>query len=288
MRVLVPDLPSFRELVVPGVELLFYSRDELPREAAAGLVLWLAGAERREQLVHLKGLGWILTLTAGVDGISPPDGVALYRAPDLHHQSVAVHAVAGMLAAMRGLCSPAPVSVLRSPLTTPRGKKIVLWGYGQIGREIERLLQPFGASVYGISSRTEPDLLEYRLAEADWVVLSLPLTPATQAIVNAATLAQLKPGAWLCNVGRGALVVTADLLAALTSGHLGGAVLDVADPEPLPSDHPLRALPNVILTPHTAGLTDDLAVRAAAYARHFLLELSQGRQPDGLVTAKGY
>lgn len=123
------------------------------------------------------------------------------------------------------------------------------------------------------------------MREADWVVLLLPSTEQTRGIVNAELLNKLKPGAWLSNQGRGNLIVTDDLLAALDSGHLGGAVLDVTDPEPLPDGHPLFAQENVIVTPHIASTTTDLLKRGAAYTRNFLLDLTQGREPDGLVAA---
>lgn len=301
MRILVPDLPDFRALSVPGVELDFYSRDHVPAGEADGVVLWMAGSKTRDELLQLPGLRWLLTLTAGIEHVAGqlPPGVALYNAHALHDRAVAVHVVAGMLAAMRGLhrfrdaqaraewqrfASPA-----ESDLHTPDGQKVVLWGYGHIGKIVEQLLQPFGAEVYGITSKTEPDLVEYRLAEADWVVLLLPSTEKTRGIVNAELLGKLKKGVWLSNQGRGNLIVTADLLAALKSGQVGGAVLDVTDPEPLPADSPLWSQPNVIITPHIASTTADLITRGAAYTRDFLLELAQGREPEGKVeVGKGY
>ncbi|WP_342667878.1 NAD(P)-dependent oxidoreductase [Deinococcus marmoris] len=159
----------------------------------------------------------------------------------------------------------------------------MIWGYGHIGHLLEGLLTPFGAEVSGIRSST-PDLQrDGLLSRADWVVLLLPSTPDTRGIVNAELLGRLKPGAWLANAGRGNLIVTDDLLAALDSGHLGGAALDVTDPEPLPEGHPLWAQKNVIITPHIASTTTDLVARGASLTRDFLLTMQQGQEPEGRV-----
>lgn len=103
--------------------------------------------------------------------------------------------------------------------------------------------------------------------------------------MNADTLALLKPGAWLMNVGRGNLIVTDDLVQSLQEHRLGGAFLDATDPEPLPATHPLWKLPNVIITPHIASTTTDLVRRGAHLTRDFLIDLQQGHEPDGRVAA---
>src|SRR5215813_3545760 len=97
-----------------------------------------------------------------------------------------------------------------------------------------------------------PDRLEERLGEADFVILTTPETPDTVGMFNARLFARMKRGAYFINIARGRCVVTADLVEALRSGHLAGAGLDVADPEPLPADHPLWSMPNVLITPHVA------------------------------------
>ncbi len=303
MRVLLPDLPEFHALAradehgVPGVDFAFYSADHVPAGEAQGAVLWLARGETREKLLQTPGLQWVLTLTAGIDHVQPhlPGGVALYNANRLHDRAVAVHVVAGMLAAMRGLhrfrdaqhggrwaSSRLPSE---SGLHTLDGQRAVLWGYGHIGHIVEALLAPFGVQVSGVRSHTPDAERDALLAAADWVVLLLPSTPQTRGLVNADVLGRLKPGAWLSNQGRGNLIVTDDLLAALNSGQLGGAVLDVTDPEPLPPEHPLWQQENVIITPHIASTTTDLVQRGAGLTRDFLLTLQQGQEPQGRVTA---
>ncbi|GAA5511667.1 glyoxylate/hydroxypyruvate reductase A [Deinococcus carri] len=292
MRVLVPDLPEFHELQVEGVEFAFYRADHLPGGEADGLVLWLATASLRGELLNWPGLKWVLTLTAGIDHVAGklPEDVTLYNAHRLHDRAVAVHTLAGMLAAARGLhrfrdqqregrWQPT------RDLGTLGGANVAIWGYGHIGQILEELLRPLGARVTGIRSRTPAAERDAALAAADWVVLLLPSTPETRGIVNADVLAHLKPGAWLSNQGRGNLIDTDALLAALDSGHLGGAVLDVTDPEPLPEGHPLWQQPNVVITPHIASTTRDLVRRGADYTRTFLTEMQAGREPEGRVAA---
>ncbi|GGK21339.1 2-hydroxyacid dehydrogenase [Deinococcus malanensis] len=301
MRVLVPDLPEFRNLThpdengVPGVTFSHYTRSEVPDGPADGAVLWLTSAETRQRLMQTPGLKWVLTLTAGIDHVRTalPEGVRLYNASRLHDRAVAVHVVAGMLGAMRGLHRfrdaqgrgrwTAPRAPGSSGLETLDGRMVVLWGYGHIGRHVEDFLRPFGAQVHGIRSSTPVQERDDLLRSADWVVLLLPSTPETRGAVNADVLALLRPGAWISNQGRGNLIVTEDLLAALQSRALGGAVLDVTDPEPLPEDHPLWAQENVIITPHIASTTTDLVHRGAMLTRDFLLDLLQDVEPPGLV-----
>lgn len=295
MRVLVPDRPAFHALAargalhVPETQIDFYTAQHVPPQAQ-GVVTWLTTGQQREALSQVAGLEWALTLTAGIDHLQGylPDGVRLYKAPGLHAATVALHILAGMLNVTRGFHLYRDSQQQRQwgrkvSLGSLSDRKVLIWGHGQIGRILQQHLQAFGANVYGINSKTPPDLLEYRLPEVDWVVLLLPSTPNTRQIINAQRLATLKRGAWLYNAGRGDLIVTDDLIAALDDGHLAGAVLDVTDPEPLPAEHLLWSFENVVITPHIASTTDDLMARGAVYVRNFLLDLTQGRELDGLV-----
>jgi phosphoglycerate dehydrogenase-like enzyme len=290
VRVLIPDLAEFRELRIEGMAFAAYSADRLPDGEAEGLVLWLATSQQRAGLLRWPGLKWVLTLTAGIDHVAGalPAGVTLYNAHRLHDRTVAVHTAAGMLAAARGLHRFRDRQregrwQSTRDLGTLDGARVVIWGYGHIGRLLEELLTPFGAQVTGLRSGTPDEESDAALAGADWVILLLPNTPQTRGIVNAEVLARLKPGAWLSNQGRGSLIDTGALLAALDSGHLGGAVLDVTDPEPLAEGHPLWAQPNVIITPHIASTTRDLVARGAAYTRAFLEQMGAGQEPEGRV-----
>ena len=142
------------------------------------------------------------------------------------------------------------------------GASVLIVGTGSIGRAIARLLRAAGMTVRAVGRRvraTDPDFgtvstdLLAELPIADYVVAVAPLTPHTREMFDAKAFAAMKPHARFVNVGRGELVVTDDLLAALSTGSIAGAALDVVDPEPLPARHPLWDLPNVLITPHNSG-----------------------------------
>lgn len=150
-------------------------------------------------------------------------------------------------------------------------------GLGGIGREIARRARAFGMTVRGVDrfpDRVGPiedveavmgvDRLPELLGWSDFTVIAAPQTPETTGWFNAATLAHLRPSSYLINIGRGAIVLLDDLVAALRAGRLAGAALDVYEVEPLPADHPLWDFPNVILTPHTAGYSPVIAARHLA------------------------
>ena len=170
-----------------------------------------------------------------------------------------------------------------------RGRTAVLVGYGSIGREVARQLAALGLRILAVKPRPEvrvdtsyrvpgtgdPDgsiparivsleALTEVLGDADYLVLTVPLTPESRHMIDAAILAALPSTAWLINVSRGALVDEDALLAAVRGGRLAGAILDVLEEEPLPPDHPLWDAPNVTITPHVSGSTsrfrDDLIV----------------------------
>jgi len=147
-------------------------------------------------------------------------------------------------------------------------------GFGAIGAEIARRALAFGMAVRGVDrypDRTNPpdgvrsvgglDELPELLAWSDFVVIAAPHTPETERLFDAAMLAHIRPTGYLINIGRGAIVVLDDLVAALRAGALAGAALDVFEVEPLPAAHPLWDFPNVIITPHTAGYSPAIAGR---------------------------
>ena len=143
------------------------------------------------------------------------------------------------------------------------GKTLCVVGLGDIGRAIARAARAFGLSVLGVSRGgrpareadrvLRPGALRAALARADFVVLTVPLTPETRGLLGARELAAMKPTAWLLNVARGPVVDEAALLEALRERRIAGAVLDVFDTEPLPAAHPLWGLDNVVITPHISG-----------------------------------
>lgn len=296
MRVFLPDLPAFHALNLDGVTPLFYSRDALPEGGADGLVLWFLPPEQRRELLSRPGLKWLLTLTAGIDHVVSdlPAGVALYNAHALHDRAVAQHALALMLAAGRGLhrfrgAQGRNTWERAGHMHTLEGRRVVTWGHGHIGRLLEGMLEPLGAAVSGLTSRSSVQEVEAALRQADELVLLLPRTPATQHVLNAERLALMKPTAWVYNLGRGELIDPQALNAALEAGALGGAALDVTEPEPLPADSPLWARENVIITPHVGSTTDDLILRGAAHAQAVILALKAGQEAPGRVdTSRGY
>jgi phosphoglycerate dehydrogenase-like enzyme len=174
-----------------------------------------------------------------------------------------------------------------------RDQTVGLVGFGRIGREVAARLLAFKcrvlvydpmvpeAEIQRLGALSVP--LTQLLAESDIVSLHCPSTPATRHIIGPAALAAMKPSALLVNVARGDLVDTHALLDALQSGHLGAAALDVFDPEPLPLEHALRTLPNVVIAPHIASVsvTAVQALRQGAIAR--AVAAVRGQLPDNVV-----
>ena len=147
-------------------------------------------------------------------------------------------------------------------------------GMGAIGSEIARRALAFGIKVRGVDQHPDlvsppagvesvvgTDHLKSELGQADWVVIAAPHTPFTKGWFNSDVIQSMKPTGYLMNIGRGAIVVLADLVQALQSGQIAGAALDVFDQEPLPADHPLWDMPNCIITPHTSGYSTAIAGR---------------------------
>jgi phosphoglycerate dehydrogenase-like enzyme len=144
-----------------------------------------------------------------------------------------------------------------------RGRTLAIVGLGDIGRTIARAATALGMRVLGVSrtGRRVPGVarvsrlagLRRALAEADAVVVTVPLTPETRGLIGGKEIAAMRPSTWLINIARGPIVDEAALVAALRAERIAGAVLDVFDEEPLPAGHPFWGLPNVVLTPHISG-----------------------------------
>jgi phosphoglycerate dehydrogenase-like enzyme len=219
-----------------------------------------------EALPRLEGLKVVQTFSAGVDNLIDriPEGIVLCDAAGVHDISVSEWAVMAILAASRNL--PEHVRSQGDGVWRPRtetlpadleGARVLILGYGSIGRTLERYLAPFGAEVMRVARTPRDGVSGVRdlprlLPRADIVVNLLPLTGETRGFIDAGFLAQLRPGALLVNASRGAIVDTAALLDALDR-HRVRAALDVTDPEPLPDGHPLWSAPGVLITPHIAG-----------------------------------
>jgi phosphoglycerate dehydrogenase-like enzyme len=180
------------------------------------------------------------------------------------------------------------------------GRKLLVLGLGGIGTEVARRAHALGMSVRATrnSGREGPDFVEYvGLANeavtlagwADVVVNATPLTPETRGMIDATFFAAMKPSAYFINVGRGESVVTADLVDALQERRIAGAALDVTYPEPLPAHHPLWSMPNVIVTPHVAVVSDLARVRGATLAAENLRRYVRGDRLVSMVDVhRGY
>jgi D-3-phosphoglycerate dehydrogenase len=174
-------------------------------------------------------------------------------------QPVAEHALALMLAGIRRIADCARAQTWTEPPVRPfDGSTVAIVGTGAIGGALIDLLAPFDVEVLAVTRRgrngTLPiDRLPEVLPRADFVVIAAPATPATRHLIGAAELEAMRADAWLVNVSRGSLVDTDALVAALAAGSIGGAALDVTEPEPLPDGHPLWRAPNALITPHVAN-----------------------------------
>ena len=191
-------------------------------------------------------------------------------------------------------------AVKRTEMWEVQGRTMLVVGLGGIGTQIARRANALGMRVIATrnSSREGPDFVDYvglshELAElagqADVVVNATPLTPATTGLFDRKLFAKMKPGTYFINVGRGKSVVTDDLINALNTGHLGGAALDVQDPEPLPPGHPLWSARNLIITPHISAGSDAQMERFWLVVRENLRRYTQGERMLNMVDVKrGY
>jgi phosphoglycerate dehydrogenase-like enzyme len=207
-------------------------------------------------------------------------GVILTNPSGIFSPSMAEHTMGLMIALARHFpdsvryqdrarWSQTEVSSQPGPLTELNGQLLLIVGYGSIGRELARRAHAFDMRVWGVTrsgkgdaTHTEKILpvaqLEDALPHADYIVLSAPDTRETRQLIGPAQIAKMKPGARLINVGRGSLLDEAALIRALETGVLSGAALDVTVTEPLPAESPLWKTPNLLITPHTSGVSDRL------------------------------
>jgi phosphoglycerate dehydrogenase-like enzyme len=247
---------------------------------------------RPEQFALAKQLRWIHSPAAAVHQLMLPElvhsDVVLTNAREVHGPVVAEHVLALIFALAKQL--PQAVRLQEKHIWgqeimwrgSPRPREVAgatlgLVGVGSIGREVAIRAAALGMRIIATRENPEkgrPDGVEQvyasteihtLLEQSDYVVLAAPTTSATAGLINAERLAHMKPDGFLINVGRGPLVDETALADALGKHKIGGAALDVFEPEPLPDDSPLWALENLLITPHTAGLTDKL------WERHYAL-----------------
>lgn len=276
----------------PGLEVV-------QRDSYEGIEEHLRDAEiiftislRPEQLAVTRNLRWIHAPTAAVHQFLFPElvnsDVILTNSTEVHGPVVAEHVVALIFSLAKKIPQARDLQQKRvwgkedmwREGYCPReiaGATLGLIGVGSIGRRVARMASALGMRVIAVREHVEkgapegvesvyaPPELDKLLAEADFVVIAAPLVSATQGLLNAERLALMKPDAFLINVGRGPLVNEAALADALRGRRIAGAALDVVECEPLAPDSPLWDLDNLLITPHTAGLTEKL------WNRHYSL-----------------
>ena len=252
------------------------------RDDAVFLLPDWADRETLRALPELERLRVLQTLSAGTDWIEArvPGWVTLCNARGARDVAVAEWVVGALLGDAYGQFAAARSR--RWSDAVPRelhGATVVIVGYGSIGRDVKRHLEPFGVMVIGVAHHARDGVhavaeLPALVGQADAVVVLAPITPETGGLVDAALLARMRDGALLVNAGRGRVVDTDALVAELESGRLR-AVLDVVDPEPLPDDHPLWELA-LAITPHNAGDTKAADERAVRFGAEQLVRFARG------------
>lgn len=244
----------------------------------------------------MPSLKVVQTLTAGVDHIRHlvPEKVLLCNGRGIHNASTAELALTLALASLRGI--PGFVDDQHARRwnhgwrTSLADSTVLIVGYGDIGRDVERRLVPFEVEVLRVARtardgvHTLADLPEL-LPQADVVILIIPVTSETEGLVDSTFLGSMKDGALLVNVARGGIVVTDDLVAALESGSVHAA-LDVTDPEPLPDGHPLWTAPHVLISPHVGGATPAMWPRAHRLVREQLTRFATGEPLENVMTGE--
>ncbi len=250
----------------------------------------------------------VYATSAGLDKLAPfdwlPDGVVLLNNRGTHADKAGEYGLMALLMMVNHV--PALMTAQREGRWTPqhggvlRGNRVVVVGLGTLGGAAAHHAHAFGMHVTGVRTKAEPHPACARvvavsefdgvLADADYLYLATPLTPQTRHILNRSRIAKLPKGASVANVGRGALIEQDALADALDAGHLGGAVLDVFDPEPIPPGHRLWTTPNLIITPHVSA--DDPATYNARSLDIFLDNLRAFRDgnalPNRFDTTRGY
>ncbi len=282
------DLERIRA-AAPGARIVTVSVEGLSDGPLDDVEVMLRGWLRTEAfdrlLVRAPRLTWVHSATSGVERALTPvaleRGLVVTNARGVFSRPIAEYVLMMILSVSRRL--PQLLELQRERTWQPlegvelRDVTVGIVGLGSIGRAVGALATAFGCRVVAVRRRGEagsasslrddegelfgeivldrvggPETLPELLAESDFIVLAAPLTSETEQMINAETLAMVKPGAWLINVARGRLIDERALIRALREGGLGGAVLDTFREEPLPATSPFYDLPNVIVTPHTA------------------------------------
>lgn len=277
------------------------SPDEAKAAAAEAEIGWFDMYDKQAMGAAMEAgekLKWLTTVYAGLDGFPletlAARGTIITNGVGLNAIPVAEYAVAGMLAMSKRLDAIVRAHDRHGWPDDAPGKrelyeaKVLIVGYGAIGRKIDEMLSGFGAEVTAVRRSPDddprvigPDEWRARLGDFDWVVLAAPATSETRHMIGADELAAMKEGAMLCNIARGTLVDQVALKAALDEGDIAGAFLDTVEPEPLPEDDPLWEAPNCLISMHMSGRSQTRLFERAA--ERFLENLALYRAGEPMI-----
>jgi phosphoglycerate dehydrogenase-like enzyme len=291
---------------IPGMKLIFAEDADA---AAAAIVTADAafGTLPPDLLAKAQRLRWLQAPQAAPPAgyyypelVAHPLTVTNFR--EIYNDHISAHILAFVLAFARGLHVYIPQQLRREWKKPPEDRGVVplpgstalIVGLGGIGAETARLLAAFGVRVLAVDARRSdkpehvaelqrPEALDSLLPQADFVILTVPHTPATEGFFNRAKFRLMKPTAFFINIGRGMTTKLDDLVAALQAGEIAGAALDVYEQEPLPAEHPLWGMPNVLMTPHMAGYGPHLNERRFQIIQDNCRAFAEGRDLRNVV-----
>ena len=303
VRSYVDDWPDKLRAAVPGIEINLAGSAgeamELIGEADAAF-----GDIAPDVLAHARKLRWIACPQAGPragyyhQSLINSD-VVVTNTRDIYNDHIGNHIMSFVLAFARGIHVYARQQLRNEwdpgyEIVNLPDSTVLIVGAGGIGGETARLCAAFGMTVLAVDPRVSepttgvaelhrPEALDQVLPRADFVIVTVPETPQTQGMFGIEQFRLMKPGAYFINIGRGATVILDDLVQALETSELRGAALDVFQVEPLPEEHPLWGMPNVIITPHCAGVGPYLDDRRTDLFVENCIRFDQGRPLKNVV-----
>ena len=299
LQVSLPD-QKLLDALAPTAGVEFYVWDFSGHAPAGRLDIvvppYMRGPEVLAALESVE-IGLVQSQSIGYDGVADvlPAGCVFANAAGVHETSTAELALGMMIASQRGMDdfvrNQATGTWDNSQRPSLADRRVLLVGYGGVGKAIEARLLPFETHVTRMASREREDSsgkifgidsLYEQLPLHDIAVVSVPLSEQTRQLVDAKFLAAMPDGALLVNVARGAVADTDALLAETSTGRLRAAV-DVTDPEPLPADHPLWTTPGVLITPHVGGASSAMFPRMVRLVQQQIGLMLEGKEPVNVV-----
>jgi phosphoglycerate dehydrogenase-like enzyme len=273
-------------------------------EALPGTDILVGFSIRPDQFALARRLKWIHATAAGVGQLMFPElrgaGIVLTNARGVHSIPMAEHILGTIIALarrfpdslryqMQGRWAQQELWDAPMPMRELNGQVLLIVGFGSIGRELARRIQPLGMRIWGVTRSGTGDAqlaerilpateLAKALPQADFVLLAAPETPESRRMIGEPELARMKPSAYLINVARGTMIDEPALIDALRRRAIAGAALDVTEKEPLPPESPLWKLDNVFLTPHVSAVSEHLWERQADLLLENLERWFSGRE----------